>query len=1005
MHKKNKDKEKEKDKEKSKDKEKEKEKNKDKDKDQNKNSANKSVTIKIQYSESDTTSSTSAATSPTSSHVPPTIIAIPTSPVQSKTNTKSGKTRSLSYSSSSLKSFHLFPKLRKSTTIEVEPIQSSSVSPPQSPPVLSSPSSANSNPTSQHSLTSTSPSSSEANVDSFSLEKLPHSLNMRDRLSILRYPPHHFTLNKNTLIDPDTPAPLIASSALTNSLMELSTPRPSELTTGGTPDDPIDVPLDKDFQVVIENGTEPVEPVQIQLEPVPEPVEPVPPAEKQQEPDQTSAKEEGQVSPPTPISTPRQERENEKTKREDWVLRAIEPEEDTKGVEVWAGNCFGGSSVSTYPVLKVGKDLVKRVGDPICDRFSIVAFENRYVVSVTDGCNWGPKPRDASLRAISAFCKHVEDHHSSIGDVQSVGQLLLNALMSAHQNILANAHQLELGTTTLIGGLLFQLDELSEAPLTPTSSSSSSTSTTTAPTPNSTPSSRWGFVCINVGDCKVYHLRLNKGPSQQTISALPTPPVPYLSGTGQRSRPHSICTPSGSGSLLSNSTGGYPIPLSPSPLTSKSYNSSAVSSGATESYEDLPPSLLYAAVLPTRRSISNKKEKETKDLKKQRRVSLKINREKVYKKNDLLPLLPIGSPLMAPVPTNSTTAAAVQVTAVNANASPPSAGAAPQTNTASSPQCLSPLSICESSNDSSDKLVDTSPCGSASVSSSGLVISAETEKGPTVGQVSQDGQVPQPTQDTLGEDQNKTTDPQLQSQADPPVLSGNVQDRQAVSPRVVGEGPVMVNGNEPSVTAEKSSMEEEQYEIEVVDLTRGNRHNLFDASDPGGRLGPTNNGAPDLRNLGIYFRDVSEGDLLMLVSDGIHDNLDPQTLGLLPSDCNIEGAESWTSALKSQVAREKETYALQLLRRLLIKQVYGQDLDSIDGKEKLSQQQFEKIEPVSLARSLTTYARSRTISSRKFLQANPNKKLPTNYQLYPGKMDHTTCLVLRVGFLSQNAVS
>jgi hypothetical protein len=33
--------------------------------------------------------------------------------------------------------------------------------------------------------------------------------------------------------------------------------------------------------------------------------------------------------------------------------------------------------------------------------------------------------------------------------------------------------------------------------------------------------------------------------------------------------------------------------------------------------------------------------------------------------------------------------------------------------------------------------------------------------------------------------------------------------------------------------------------------------------------------------------ELSEGDLVFLVSDGVHDNLDPQTLGKKPNDCGL----------------------------------------------------------------------------------------------------------------------
>lgn len=55
----------------------------------------------------------------------------------------------------------------------------------------------------------------------------------------------------------------------------------------------------------------------------------------------------------------------------------------------------------------------------------------------------------------------------------------------------------------------------------------------------------------------------------------------------------------------------------------------------------------------------------------------------------------------------------------------------------------------------------------------------------------------------------------------------------------------------------------------ATDLTAGNRINVTDTRDPGGRLGPyLEGGVPDLRNLSLYFCPCDENDLLILVSDG-----------------------------------------------------------------------------------------------------------------------------------------
>lgn len=57
----------------------------------------------------------------------------------------------------------------------------------------------------------------------------------------------------------------------------------------------------------------------------------------------------------------------------------------------------------------------------------------------------------------------------------------------------------------------------------------------------------------------------------------------------------------------------------------------------------------------------------------------------------------------------------------------------------------------------------------------------------------------------------------------------------------------------------------------VIDVTAGNRGNLTDARDPGGRIGPQLSlGRPDLRNLALVNVPVLDDDLLFAVSDGVH---------------------------------------------------------------------------------------------------------------------------------------
>jgi len=105
---------------------------------------------------------------------------------------------------------------------------------------------------------------------------------------------------------------------------------------------------------------------------------------------------------------------------------------------------------------------------------------------------------------------------------------------------------------------------------------------------------------------------------------------------------------------------------------------------------------------------------------------------------------------------------------------------------------------------------------------------------------------------------------------------------------------------------------------ELIDITNGNRTNLTNASDPGGRLGPrSEDGKPDLRNLNVYFQLCKKGDLLLLVSDGVHDNFDPQQLGVQPHQLQIN-ASTWIEAeekFQRETGIAKNAFSTQLMTR------------------------------------------------------------------------------------------
>jgi serine/threonine protein phosphatase PrpC len=167
---------------------------------------------------------------------------------------------------------------------------------------------------------------------------------------------------------------------------------------------------------------------------------------------------------------------------------------------------------------------------------------------------------------------------------------------------------------------------------------------------------------------------------------------------------------------------------------------------------------------------------------------------------------------------------------------------------------------------------------------------------------------------------------------------------------------------------------------QVVDVTAGNRQNLSNPCDPGGRLGACNdNGSPDLRNLSLYYANIFEGDLLMLMSDGVHDNMDAETLGLQPRDFGIDGPR-WDDVPLAEGDRCKSLFMQQQLARILV---------NVSAAR-------ETTPPKRIVDAVIDHCHRVTEPTRHFLETQPMQRVPQDYRRFPGKPDHTTFLCFRV---------
>jgi hypothetical protein len=174
-----------------------------------------------------------------------------------------------------------------------------------------------------------------------------------------------------------------------------------------------------------------------------------------------------------------------------------------------------------------------------------------------------------------------------------------------------------------------------------------------------------------------------------------------------------------------------------------------------------------------------------------------------------------------------------------------------------------------------------------------------------------------------------------------------------------------------------------------TDITEGNRQNLTDARDPGGRLGPYIEANPDLRNLHLYYHFAEPDDIIFLMSDGVHDNLDPQQLGIPPPETKSIRAATWEEAEKldpDKVEAFKNNFRKKWLEDTFTK--YLLELPQSDDK---------KLEVKTIIDVLLQHSVNITKTSREFMEQNPKSKLPPDFKMYPGKLDHATCVCLSVG--------
>jgi len=147
-----------------------------------------------------------------------------------------------------------------------------------------------------------------------------------------------------------------------------------------------------------------------------------------------------------------------------------------------------------------------------------------------------------------------------------------------------------------------------------------------------------------------------------------------------------------------------------------------------------------------------------------------------------------------------------------------------------------------------------------------------------------------------------------------------------------------------------------------------------------GKIGPCINGKdPDLRNIRLTYVSCKENDIIMLVSDGVHYNLDPKFLGKVPKDLGL-GPLGWEELNPIMSSKVQKQFMEDTLANII-------DVKNAGAS----------VEPNVITKRILDYCLNVTSKSRDWVEKHPGKPLDTDFTKFPGVLDYSTCLSFKVG--------
>lgn len=124
----------------------------------------------------------------------------------------------------------------------------------------------------------------------------------------------------------------------------------------------------------------------------------------------------------------------------------------------------------------------------------------------------------------------------------------------------------------------------------------------------------------------------------------------------------------------------------------------------------------------------------------------------------------------------------------------------------------------------------------------------------------------------------------------------------------------------------------------------------------------------------ILIRSSFAEDLIVLVSDGVHDNFDPEALGEQPGSLGLN-QHTWLNVPQKDSIEARDKYRANRL------------YEQIEGIK----------DPKKVTDTIIRYVVKTTHNQREYLEKNKGGQVPDDFVNYPGKMDHCTCVSFVVG--------